>query len=144
MYLRRAYWSLLQNQIEKFIPRDQWQKCLIGNNKRYNWVEYSIEQNYETSKYNYKQRGRLPSRPSRNAGVIQRGKMVLLLSGIFVVVSCILQRVDSLEDIRWGKDKGNLNSNSRKGIRVKRGVLSVNTVRGHLGWCLVSSESLIY
>ena len=52
--------------------------------------------------------------------------MVLLLSDIFVVVSHILQGVDSLEDVGWGKDKGNLNS--RKGTGVKHGVLSMDTL----------------
>jgi len=59
-------------------------------------------------------------------GVIQRGKMVLLLGGIFVVASHILQGVDSLEDIRRSKDAGDLDSGER--TRAKHGVLSVNTL----------------
>jgi len=59
-------------------------------------------------------------------GVIQRGKMVLLLSGIFVVTSHVLQGVDSLEDIRRGEDEGNLNSGER--ARAEHGVLSMNTL----------------
>jgi len=52
--------------------------------------------------------------------------MVLLLSGIFVVISHILQGVDSLEDIGWGKDKSGLDSGKRTG--AKYGVLSANTL----------------
>jgi len=58
--------------------------------------------------------------------VIQRGKTVLLLSGIFVIASPILQGVDSLEDIRRGEDEGDLNSGER--ARAEHGVLSINTL----------------
>jgi len=59
-------------------------------------------------------------------GAIQRGKIVLLLDGIFVFVSCILQGVDSLENIRRGEDKGDLNSGEK--TRVEHRVLSTNTL----------------
>jgi len=52
--------------------------------------------------------------------------VLLFLSGILIVVSCILERVDSLEDIREGKDESDLNSGKR--TRVKHGVLSMNTL----------------
>jgi len=41
-------------------------------------------------------------------------------------VSCILEGVDSLEDVGRGKDEGDLNS--RKRTKVKRGVLSTDAL----------------
>jgi len=65
------------------------------------------------SRRDYRRRGRLPSRPSRNAGVVDREKAFLLLSGILIVASCILEGVDILEDVGGGKDEGNLDSGKR-------------------------------
>jgi len=78
------------------------------------------------SRRDYRRRSRLPSRPSRNAGVVDRGKAFLFLSGILIVASCILEGVDSLEDVGGGKDEGDLDS--RKRTRAKRGVLSVDAL----------------
>ena len=78
------------------------------------------------SRRDYRRRGRLPSRPSRNAGVVDREKAFLLLSGILIVASCILEGVDSLEDVGGGKDEGNLDSGKR--TRAKCGVLSADAL----------------
>jgi len=59
-------------------------------------------------------------------GVVDRGKALLLLSGILIVASCILEGVDSLEDVGRGKDEGDLDSGKR--TRVKRGVLSTDAL----------------
>jgi len=59
-------------------------------------------------------------------GAVERGKTVLLLGSIFVVASCILQGVDSLEDVRRSKYEGDLDSGER--TRAEHGVLSVNTL----------------
>jgi len=58
--------------------------------------------------------------------VIQREKIVLLLSGIFVVMSCILQGVDSLKNIRGGEDESDLDSGER--AKVEHRVPSINTL----------------
>jgi len=52
----------------------------------------------------------------------------LLLSGILIVASCILEGVDSLEDVGGGKDKGDLDSGKR--TRAKHGVLSMDSLLG--------------
>jgi len=59
-------------------------------------------------------------------GVVDRGKMLLFLSSILIVASCIFEGVDSLEDVRRGKDESNLDSGKR--TRAKRGVLSINAL----------------
>jgi len=50
----------------------------------------------------------------------------LFLSGILIVASCILEGVDSLEDVGRGKDEGDLDSEKR--TRAKRGVLSMDAL----------------
>jgi len=50
--------------------------------------------------------------------------MVLLLSSIFVVMSCILQGIDGLKNMRKGKKRNNLNS--RKGIDIDSRVLNTD------------------
>ena len=50
----------------------------------------------------------------------------MFLSGILIVASCILEGVDSLEDVGRGKDEGDLDSEKR--TRAKRGVLSMDAL----------------
>jgi len=59
-------------------------------------------------------------------GVVDRGKALLFLNGILIVASCILEGVDSLEDVGGGKDEGDLDS--RKRTRAKHGVLSADAL----------------
>jgi len=59
-------------------------------------------------------------------GVINRRKALLLLSGILIITSCILEGIDSLEDIGGSKDKSDLNSGKR--TRAKHGVLSADAL----------------
>jgi len=58
--------------------------------------------------------------------VVDRGKVLLFLSGIRIVASRILEGVNSLEDVGRGKNEGDLDS--RKRTRAKRGVLSIDAL----------------
>jgi len=52
--------------------------------------------------------------------------VLLFLSSILIVASCILKEVDSLEDVGRGKDEGDLDSGKR--TRAKHRVLSMDAL----------------